>query len=262
MPEHRIIPEQAPSGVSPSRQRRHTQLLTLHHPAVLGTLLFLGLFLIFALLILASKLAPDKLTARAPSLAQNVSTSVNITAGTPFICNVAIPQGTNLMSFPCLPIVYNLENFLTHFGSAGANIGALYKYTPSSTGKWQAYNASLPNWTVQTLSSFGDQDSIYLVMDSGDSFFMNGYVASNSSITLRTGWNLIGWPTNRTRDIADAIRTVNTSYTYLKTLEGTEETGGYLVDWPPPGGDNLTNMSIYHGYWFNMSANSLWVVSR
>ncbi len=261
-PEHRIIPKDALARVRPSHQARHTRPRSLHHPAVLGTLLFLTLFAIFALLILASRLAPDKLTAHAPSASQNVSTRVNITAGTPFVCDVSIPQGTNLMSFPCLPIEYNIANFLTHFGSEGANIGALYKYTPSSDGQWEAYNGSLPNWTVQTLGRFGDQDGIYLVMDSGDTFVMDGYLASNSSITLRTGWNLVGWPTNRTRDLVDAVRSVNTSYTYLKTLEGTEEAGGYLLDWPPPGADSLTNMSAYHGYWFNMSANDLWVVPK
>jgi len=240
--KHRILPE-------PRREPA-----PLHTPAKLSLYLFLGLFLIFTLLLLSSRLAPQKVTGRT-----TIATRVNVTGGQHFNCSLAIPAGTSLLSLPCLPIEEPLANVLAGLASGGSTVGALYTYTTAST--WRAYNGSLPSWVVQSLQTVGNQEGVYFVMDAPDTFFYEGYLPTLSAIPLHQGWNLVGWPSNRTENLSTALASINSSYARIRAVNATVETGGYLEDWPPPGGQNLTGTSIYHGYWINMSLADTWVIS-
>ncbi len=243
--EHRILPTRRPTPVP------------LHTPTKLSLYLFLGLFLIFSLLLLSSRLAPQKVTGRTAL----VATTLNVTGGQHFNCNLTIPAGTSLLSLPCLPIEEDVSQVLANLSSGGANVKALYKYTPTTSGRWQAYNGSLPSWVVQSLQNFGNQDGVYFLMAAQDSFFYQGYLPQLSVVPLRPGWNLVGWPTNKTENLSEALASINDTYRRIRAVNGTVESGGYLEDWPPPGGQNLTNVSIYHGYWINMSATDHWVIA-
>ncbi len=244
--EHRILP----------RPRSRT-LHPLHRSETLAALLFLGLFGVFSLLLLTSRLSPAKLTGHA----QNVSTTVNVSPSPPFVCNHTLQQGTNLASFPCLPYQIDRQDFFENISGNGSAVAAMYRYTPWSAGQWQVYNGSLPNYTVQSLASFGRDDGIYFVMDAPETVVYSGYLPNSSTLPLLSGWNLVGYPSATTKPIDESLATINDTYIVVRTLEGTEESGSYLEDTPPPGGETLTNTSIYHGYWMRLSTADNWVVS-
>ncbi|MBR9692802.1 hypothetical protein GOV07_02605 [Candidatus Woesearchaeota archaeon] len=244
--DHRILPLHR-------RQVHH------HRPQVLGALLFLGLFTIFTLLILASKLSPAKITAHA--LTQNVSTRVNVTGATFYNCTTDIPVGTSLKSFNCIPLSLPFSNFMNSLSSSGSGVKVIYKYTPWSNGKWQAYNRSLSSSVVQ-MNSLGNQDGFYFLMDASETFLYEGFLPFNSSILIRPGWNLVGYPTNRTKPLALSIQSINTTYEFIETLEGTEEVGAYLWDVPPPGNDTLFNTTPFHGFWIRNTIQDNWMVLR
>lgn len=240
--------------ILPAHRRRPTH----HRAPVLVAFLFIGLFAIFTLLVLASKLSPAKMTALA--LNDRSATTVNITGVTATNCNTTIPLGTSLQSFSCIPISMTRQEFFTNLSAGGANVEVMYKYTPSSNGQWQAYNASLPSSVVQTLTDFGNLDGIYFKTNAPEYFNYYGFLPSSSNILIRSGWNLIGYPTNRVKSLGLSIQSINDSYAYISTLEGTEETGQYLWDVPPPGGDTLLNTTPFHGYWIRNTVQDYWVV--
>lgn len=245
--EHRILPTRSPRELHP-----------LHRPERLALYLFLGLFLLFAALLLLSRLASVKVTGLASS--QEVAARVNITNVTFFDCDVVIPEGTSLMSFACLSLSNPIEEFRENL-SAPQALRALYAYRPWREGRWAAYNASLPNYTVQ-LGHVGNQDGLYLVMGQAARFRYSGILPYNSSISLRRGWNLVGYPSNTTRNLSESLASIESTYLLLKDLVGTEESGYYLVDTPPPGGETLNETRLYEAYWINISTGDTWVVPR
>ncbi len=247
---HRILPAEARDG----RER----LPPIRRVEILGALLFIGIFAILSALVLMSRLGPEVLTGHAGNA--SVATSVNVSPGTPFTCDYTFAPGTTLASFPCLPPSITRDEFFANLSGGGGDVEAIYAYTPQTSGRWQVYNASLPNYTVQSLSSIGQLEGYYFVMGGSERLVYVGYLPRFTPIGLVQGWNLVAYPSNTTRDIATALATINTTYREAKALEGTEESGSYLVDHPPPGGETLTNMSIYHGYWILMNASAEWTV--
>ncbi len=246
---HRILP------------RREPLLHPLHRAERLGLLLFLGLFVVFSFLIVASRLSLSPLTGHVPEA--STATRVNVTnQSAPFTCIHTLPAGTSLVSIPCLELTLPRQRFLSNFSAGGSNVAVIYKYTPFTSGKWSVYNASLPNYTVQSLSSVGRLDGLYFVMDAPETVTYTGFLPPQTSMALRAGWNLVGYPSNRTQDLAPLLSSVAGTYALVETLEGTRENGTYLTDTPPPGGETLLNMSIYHGYWFRMASATTWVVDR
>ncbi len=247
---HRILPANARGDPR--------QIRPIHRVEILGAILFLGIFAIFSALVLLSRLNPAILTGHAENA--SVATTVNITNGTIFTCDYTFVPGTSLASFPCLPPSITRDEFFANLSAGGSGVQAIYAYTPSTDGKWRVYNASLPNYTVQSLTALGQLEGYYFVMDGNDRLVYEGYLPKSTPIFLFPGWNLVAYPSNATRDLASAIATINASYEEIKTLEGTEQSGTYLVDYPPPGGETLTNMSLYHGYWILMNASATWTV--
>jgi hypothetical protein len=245
---HRILPQpRAPQRVHP-----------LHRLEFLIMSLVAVLLLLLAVIVFSSRLFPTLLTGQASN--GSVATSVNITGYNPFECNRTLPQGTSLASFPCVLLQISRQDFFLHLSGSGASVQAIYRYTPASRGKWQVYNVSLPNYTVQSLRSFARTDALYFVMSGEERFAYPGVLPVPTNVQLRQGWNLVGYPSNTTKPVGEALSNVNDTYILVRTLEGTLESGSYL-SYARVGGGTLSNMTLYNGYWLWMSAADTWVVS-
>ena len=235
---------------------------TIHHPLhrfeILAAILFLSLFSLFSILILASRLNPSFLSGHV--INDTMLATVNVTPSPSFSCNDTLPPGTSLDSFPCLLISVPRDEFFKNLSANGTNVLVMYRYTPWTDGKWSVYNASLPTYTVQNLNEVSRLDGIYFVMAGPETLLYAGPLPNATHLQLHPGWNLAGYPSNDTQSLDVSLATINSTYTLIETLEGTEENGTYLFA-NNPGGGTLTNTSIYHGYWINMTADDTWVVN-
>ncbi len=252
MDDHRILPtpREAPSHAARRAPSRPRQLMAWF---------IIALTLLLIVTIALSKLAPTHLTGRSQKA---VSTSVNVSSSEPFTCDTTFGPGTILKSFPCIPLEISPEEFFENLSQKGGNVGAMFKYAPNSASKWEVYNSSLPNYTTQTLSEFGRFDGVYFVMKGSERLVYLGYMPASINVPMKAGWNLVGYPATQNRQLGIGLSTINTSYTVVKTLEGTAETGTYLVDTPPPGGETLTELELYHGYWINLTSAKEWSVAK
>lgn len=221
-------------------------------------IIFLSLFALFTLFILFSRLSPNYLTAQATNA--SVATTVYVQNSTTATCNVTLPQGLSLFSLPCIPISFPRSDFFENLSADGVNVISMYKYVPTQNGRWQVYNRDLPNYTVQTLNTFSKDNGIYIDMGAAEQFYYQGYLTQTPSITLRVGWNLVGYPSIITRTIDNALQSIQSTYTIIRTLEGTTATGAHYEN-KSDGSGNLTNTSTYQGYWINVTAIDNWVLS-
>jgi hypothetical protein len=256
---HRILPPEAGPGAP--NQDPHAPPTTRHSPSrftLLAIYLFLIVFAFFSFFIMASHLSPFLVTGRATNV--TTITLVNVTPSPIFLCNDTLPAGTSLTSLPCLPLLVTRDELFANLSAHGANVLAMYQYTPWTNGKWHAYNSSLPSYVVQSLTEVTRQEGVYFIMNAPETFSYSGALPHNTNIPLHQGWNLAGYPSNLTQPLTTSLASINNTYTEIKTLEGTEESGQYLVSYNP-GGGNLTNTSVYHGYWINMTAPDTWVVT-
>lgn len=248
---HRILPQNTSRAQS-----------TTHHPLhrfeILATILFLSLFTLFSFLILLSKLHSSLLTGHDINI--SVVTAVNVSASPFFTCNADIPAGTSLKSFPCLPIAISTQDFFINLSDNGADVAAMYTYTPWTRGRWMVYNASLPNYTVQSLTQLGNLNGVYFVMTAPATLNYSGVVPHLTTLELGQGWNLVGYPSGLTQPLNESLASINDTYTEIETLEGTEENGVYLVAFNP-GGGTLTNTTPFYGYWIYLNASADWVLT-
>jgi len=250
MNEHRILPKpETTESLTAYRRTSTARKLT--------AWFLLFIIAVLVVMLALSRLAPTHLTGRLPG---PVGSHVNVSNSSTFTCDTTLQTGTILKSFPCITLDLDREEFLENLSLDGANVGAMFKYAPTRASKWEVYNGSLPNYTTQTLNAFGRFDGVYFVMTGSERFVYLGYMPEESAERLRAGWNLIGYPSTQNRSLGSGLSTINTSYTVIKTLEGSEETGAYLVDTPPPGGETLTTMEVYHGYWINLTSVKDWTV--
>lgn len=242
---HRILPRRKEARLASS----------LHHPQFLGLILFFCLFAIFSILILSSKLHPIGIQGHAEA-----GSRANISNSTAYLCNLSIAVGTNLVSLPCLPLSTTLLDFFSSFSDNGSGIESIYVYNPLLQQRWEVYNDSLPSYVVPSLTTVDHRDGIYLTMSAPEQFTLLGYIPSVSTFRLYPGWNLQGYPSKTTRDLTTSLATIINTYARIKTLNGTEESGNYLYDDAPPGGETLNQTEMYHGYWFYMNYTDDWQV--
>lgn len=214
-----------------------------------------GIFLfILVIILLKSSLSPYLITAKAPNA--STGTYVNVSNSTMYWCNVSIPAGTSMVSFPCLPPNIGMSTFIQGFDNESVEV--VYRYTPGSTSKWLVYNGSLPSYAQNTLSGIGKEYGYYVVLSQQDRFQYEGILASTSTTLLQPGWNLVGYGSNRTQNLTESLASINDTYNTIKTLQTTEEAGVYLVNSSTLG--TLNNTSAYKAYWIDMDAQDIWVV--
>jgi hypothetical protein len=177
---------------------------------------------------------------------------VNVIPARQANCSVSLDAGYNEISFFCLTtleelsIVDDLEyDYIFTYRSSDVN------------DPWKVTKGGLPIWVVQDLEYLSRTEGYIINMNSADTFFKVGQMTLPTSIDLREGWNLAGYPTNATKNVSDSFTTINDTYTFVQTYN--RATDAYETHSPPNNGFNTT--FIYQAYWINVSANDLWEVS-
>ncbi|ODS36940.1 MAG: hypothetical protein A7315_04445 [Candidatus Altiarchaeales archaeon WOR_SM1_79] len=168
--------------------------------------------------------------------------TTNCTRTCPKTHTIQLLQGWNLISIPLQP----------------ANTSLWHVLAPIQ-GKFDKVFAYKGSWIYKALYDgvwYGDLDKI----ESGTGYWIYanddvnrtiyGY-PPDKNISLGKGWSLIGWPSNETRDIEEALASINDSYNKVFTYDqstGWEYKALYDGIWH---GD-LSDMEPGRGYWIYM----------
>ncbi len=230
--------------------RRHRRELLLMDSLIL---------IVFLIIVLQGPLgpSPDAPTGRVTQVASQVFVQdiVNMT------CNVTLIEPWNLASTYCEPFNASIDSV---FESINNTIVSAHTYWPNeSLDYWKAYNPSLPNWTVQDLTSITRLMGYWIRVSQNDTLSHNGTWYSPTFVGLWNPLTLAGYPTNTTYPVNLSLEFINTSVdtVYLYNASDTVDPWKvYVVNTSNPALNDLKEFVPYHGLWFKMFSDDTWMV--
>ena len=161
---------------------------------------------------------------------------------------IALNTGWNLISPKKQPEDASIEVVL---GSISDKVISVWSYVG---GQWQVYDPENPGF------------SDLVTMDAGKGYWINmtetvplpisGSIPSGS-IDLLPGWNLVGYNSETSQDIADALASIEGQYISVWAYMGN---GWKVYDPANPGFSDLTTMLPGYGYWINASEACTWTL--
>ena len=174
-----------------------------------------------------------------------------------YSCSATFLEGWNLISTPCLASNTSVASV---FSSISGDYVSIHGYDPDDdSDPWKSYNPSLQSWVVHDLTEINEKKGYWINMKNQDTFYLNGTLRDPNSISLVSGWNLIGYPANTTKGVADALSSIGENYTTIWLYNATDSTY-YYYD-ALAGDGTLGQMRPYYGYWVNMSISVSLVIT-
>ncbi|ODS41551.1 MAG: hypothetical protein A7315_05765 [Candidatus Altiarchaeales archaeon WOR_SM1_79] len=157
-----------------------------------------------------------------------------------FIYIIQLSQGWNLISTPLQPEDTSLWDVL-------APIQGRYDKIFTYEGGW-SYSAYYGGIWYGGLTDMVPGRGYWIHMKGAENLTLVGYIP-DKNISLNQGWNLIGWSSNETIHVFEALTSINNSYDKIFTYEGGWSYSAYY------GGiwyGGLTDIVPGRGYWIHM----------
>jgi hypothetical protein len=211
------------------------------HATHVAQYVILSCFLLFVVLLALSAQMPFAGKA-------TTATTVRILPTPPLNCSFSPQEGYNIVALPCLIGVARVDNITNNTG-----VLAMYQYVPGSSDPWRVYNPSLPDYVVNDLTVMTRRVGYITIMNaSANKEIVGGKIATD--IPVAPGWNLIGYPTNETKNATIGLALINGTYTQVVTYNKSTES---FVSFPDGA---LVYLIPGEGYWINVSNATTWSV--
>ena len=171
-------------------------------------------------------------------------------------CNIDLNYSWNLISSPCLEdnasVTYAVRTLPPNFISIHSFNGSGIDDT------WKAYSPHADSFAVQDLAYFAIQDGYWVNVNATSNLTMHGNVTVPNFISLHTGWNLIGWTSNETKNISVALVSIQGTFTSVHAYFSNDSVDPWKVYNPnlAPGLSDLLYMIPFKGYWINMTIDA------
>ncbi|MFH1174189.1 MAG: hypothetical protein V1725_03595 [archaeon] len=190
------------------------------------------------------------------------ATSVNILPLKEYNCSVTLAAGWNLISIFCI----QGDEITPEQALSSMSTIPYYVFGHTLTSDtWKVYVnripasfADLPSYAIDDLSVMKRTQGFWVYVDSATIITYNGALRNNVVLPLQEGWNLIGYPTNISKNISEALSSIDGSYSEVWQYNASNQTwSSYRPDTP---NSTLQEMAPGYGYWINMTAAATWVV--
>ena len=116
-----------------------------------------------------------------------------------------------------------------------------------------SYNPTLPPF-LNTLKGLNVKDGYWVNVDANVSFELEGVVPAGSSITVRTGWNLVGYPRETGAAPGNELASLDGKVQQFKNLKSSFDPD------LPPFLNTLKVMTPGLGYWLEVREDGVWNV--
>ncbi|MBU0667259.1 MAG: hypothetical protein KKB65_01295 [Nanoarchaeota archaeon] len=184
------------------------------------------------------------------SITGKLITQVYVIPAYPMDCNVTMYNGQNLLSFFCIPNYFEREQFLANF----TGYTKIYAYRAGNSDPWKSYKTNMPGWVVQDLDYFSRTDGYWFFMNISNTinYFYNGSKVSKTTLYLKEGWNLIGYPTNIPQNTSFFLN--QTEYAYeIRSYDNENKTYKSYVK---NSGGTLILIESNYGYWLYVNQST------
>ena len=116
-----------------------------------------------------------------------------------------------------------------------------------------SYDPSIPSF-LNTLSSLSVKDGYWLKVSEDVSLDVDGTVPSGASISVKSGWNLVGYPRSSGESAAGELTSLGSTIVQIKNLTSSYDPS------IPSFLNTLSTMVPGSGYWLKVSADGTWTV--
>jgi hypothetical protein len=217
-----------------------------------ATIIFFCISLVFLTIITIEK----ETTKEINQLTGNTLSKVNVSLPPNVPCEIEFKEGLNLVSFFCIVFETPRQNVTDNI----QNLEYIFEYQESnSADRWKSYNPNLPSNVIQDLQTMSRTEGYWVRVSDDEYFNLSGGLRTPTNIYLVSGWNLAGYPTNRTKDVNESFLSISGNYTEVRSFNANTQS---FISHVPPSSGGLTQTMSGLGYWINSSTTKTWVVEQ
>jgi len=172
--------------------------------------------------------------------------------------NIPLALGWNLVSFDIRPASTDVDDVL-------ANITGSYSLVfawNATTSTWMKYDPSVGYGN--SLASLDESMGFWINMTSAQTLTVNGTAPGTTNSTLRTGWNLVGYPSQTVLALPDAFSLHGLGsdpFMVYAYHAGDSDLWKIYESTAPAYSNDLKNMEQGWGYWVKADGVHTWEVS-
>ncbi len=165
-----------------------------------------------------------------------------------------LAPGWNLVSVPFVPLHNTLPAALS---SIEGSYSAVLAYDVA-TETWLRYSPNGPAM-LNNLTSITPRRGYWILMTREASLYLSGEPLTPSSIALKAGWNLVGYPGQNPLPATEALASIAGKYDCVYAYENSADPQWrtYIVD---SVANSLDHMVPGVGYWILATTDCTWVV--
>jgi len=170
---------------------------------------------------------------------------------------ITLEQGWNLVSFNLQPTSTTIADVLA---SIAGNYSWVYAWNAIAQD-WQSYDASAPPY-ANSLTSLDPTMGFWIKATTSDILTVEGTAPTNTNISLKTGWNLVGYPSMVAQGLPGVLTNNGvSSYLMVIAYEAADSDPWKINDpFGPPYINDLLQMTPGRGYWIDVTQDSTWNV--
>ena len=170
-----------------------------------------------------------------------------------------LASGWNLISIPISPASTIITDVLS---SINGQYDLVYAYDASDAADpWKKYNTAAPSF-LNDLTDIDETMGLWIRATEPVTLTVSGSVPSSTEISLYTGWNLVGYPSQTTRPITEALAGIEGKHDLVYAYDAwdAEDPWKKYNTAAPPFLNDLTEMGPGWGYWIRVSEDCVWSV--
>ena len=172
-----------------------------------------------------------------------------------------LEAGWNLISFPVHPGNTDITKALD---SIDGNYEIVYSHNGCDTATpWKIYDPNADPF-VNTLTQVHEKMALWINMTTADELVVNGVLPHWTSLSLCSGWNLVGHPSLEERPLPEALDSIDGAYTIVQSHEAADSNDPWKIfdSSAPPYANSLSQMQPSKGYWINSKQDVNLIVSN
>lgn len=167
---------------------------------------------------------------------------------------ISLYKGWNLISIPLRLENSSIESV---FKSIEGNYDEVRWYNSSDfQDPWKQYKVDKP--FGNDLKEVNHTMGLWIYMKEDDILVITGELPTSTTITLRKGWNLVGYPSLTTQSLTEALSSISGKYNVIFHYDRTDVSDPWKRDLD---GD-LTEMEPDKGYWIHAKEDCNWVINN
>ena len=174
---------------------------------------------------------------------------------------IHLRTGWNLISISVSPSSTVITDVLS---SIEGQYDLVYAYHASDAADpWKKYNTAAPSF-LNDLTEIDETMGLWIRATEPVTLTVSGSVPSSTDISLYTGWNLVGYPSETTRPITEALASIEGKYDLVYAYDAwdAEDPWKKYNTAAPPFLNDLTEMGPGWGYWIRVSEDCVWRVEQ